>query len=46
MSTRYACFSCGKVYKTKEKAEKCHDSPIQTIEDKVDPQVIKWWKGR
>ncbi len=35
MKIAYQCLTCGKKYDTQDKAEKCHDSPIQAFEQGV-----------
>ena len=35
MKIAYQCLTCGKKYDTQDKAEKCHDGPIQAFEQGV-----------
>jgi rubredoxin len=46
MAERWTCYQCGRIYKTKAEAEKCHGAPVQHIEDHPNPPKISFWKGR
>jgi len=46
MAERWSCFQCGKLYDTKEGAVRCHNAPVQHIEDHPNPPKLRWWAGR
>ena len=35
MNIAYQCLTCGKKHDTQDKAEKCHDGPIQAFEQGI-----------